>query len=220
MLNFNEAFTFPFRDTQWIQKFLMGALFTLLSIFILPIPVLYGYLIELLQRVRDNDPVPLPEWKDPGIKFLLGLKYIVIFLIYYLPLILITILFISFGLLLSLTGSEANTPLETMTLIALLISFVLPYSLLLYIATPLITIEFANRERIPDGLRLGRILRNFSIFWKDVLIVGIVAFALEIAAGIGFILFIVGILFTSFYVSLITFHLYGQICRNVKSLDT
>jgi len=220
MLNFNEAFTFPFRDTQWVQKFLMGALFTLLSIFILPIPVLYGYLIELLQRVRDNDPVPLPEWKDPGIKFLLGLKYIVIFLIYYLPLILITILFISFGLLLSLTGSEANTPLETMTLIALLISFVLPYSLLLYIATPLITIEFANRERIPDGLRLGRILRNFSIFWKDVLIVGIVAFALEIAAGIGFILFIVGILFTSFYVSLITFHLYGQICRNVKSLDT
>ena len=220
MLNFNEAFIFPFRDTQWIQKFLMGALFTLLSIFILPIPVLYGYLIELLQRVRDNDPIPLPEWKDPGIKFLLGLKYIVIFLIYYLPLILITILFISFGLLLSLTGSEANTPLETMTLIALLISFVLPYSLLLYIATPLITIEFANRERIPDGLRLGRILRNFSIFWKDVLIVGIVAFALEIAAGIGFILFIVGILFTSFYVSLITFHLYGQICRNVKSLDT
>jgi len=220
MLNFNEAFIFPFRDTQWIQKFLMGALFTLLSIFILPIPVLYGYLIELLQRVRDNDPVPLPEWKDPGIKFLVGLKYIVIFLIYYLPLILITILFISFGLLLSLTGSEANTPLETMTLIALLISFVLPYSLLLYIATPLITIEFANRERIPDGLRLGRILRNFSIFWKDVLIVGIVAFALEIAAGIGFILFIVGILFTSFYVSLITFHLYGQICRNVKSLDT
>ena len=220
MLNFNEAFIFPFRDTQWIQKFLMGALFTLLSIFILPIPVLYGYLIELLQRVRDNDPVPLPEWKDPGIKFLVGLKYIVIFLIYYLPLILITILFISFGLLLSLTGSEANTPLETMTLIALLISFVLPYSLLLYIATPLITIEFANTERIQDGLRLGRILRNFSIFWKDVLIVGIVAFALEIAAGIGFILFIVGILFTSFYVSLITFHLYGQICRNVKSLDT
>jgi len=220
MLNFNEAFTFPFRDTQWIQKFLMGALFTLLSIFILPIPVLYGYLIELLQRVRDNDPVPLPEWKDPGIKFLVGLKYIVIFLIYYLPLILITILFISFGLLLSLTGSEANTPLETMTLIALLISFVLPYSLVLYIATPLITIEFANTERIQDGLRLGRILRNFSIFWKDVLIVGIVAFALEIAAGIGFILFIVGILFTSFYVSLITFHLYGQICRNVKSLDT
>ncbi len=219
MLNFNEAFTFPFRDTQWVQKFLMGALFTLLSIFILPIPVLYGYLIELLQRVRDNDPVPLPEWKDPGIKFLVGLKYIVIFLIYYLPLILITILFISIGLLLSLTGSEANTPLETMTLIALLISFVLPYSLLLYIATPLITIEFANRERIPDGLRLGRILRNFSIFWKDVLIVGIVAFALEIAAGIGFILFIVGILFTSFYVSLITFHLYGQICRNVKPLD-
>jgi len=220
MLNFNEAFTFPFRDTQWVQKFLMGALFTLLSIFILPIPVLYGYLIELLQRVRDNDPVPLPEWKDPGIKFLVGLKYIVIFLIYYLPLILITILFISFGLLLSLTGSEANTPLETMTLIALLISFVLPYSLVLYIATPLITIEFANTERIQDGLRLGRILRNFSIFWKDVLIVGIVAFALEIAAGIGFILFIVGILFTSFYVSLITFHLYGQICRNVKSLDT
>jgi hypothetical protein len=220
MLNFNEAFTFPFRDTQWIQKFLMGALFTLLSIFILPIPVLYGYLIELLQRVRDNDPVPLPEWKDPGIKFLVGLKYIVIFLIYYLPLILITILFFSVGLLLFLTGGEANTPLETMTLIALLISFVLPYSLVLYIATPLITIEFANTERIQDGLRLGRILRNFSIFWKDVLIVGIVAFALEIAAGIGFILFIVGILFTSFYVSLITFHLYGQICRNVKSLDT
>jgi hypothetical protein len=220
MLNFNQAFTFPFRDTQWVQKFLMGALFTLLSIFILPIPVLYGYLIELLQRVKDNNPDPLPDWKDPGIKFLLGLKYIVVLFIYYIPLILIIFIFISVGALLLLAGGDTNAPLESFTLIALLISVVLPYSLLLYIATPLITIEFAKTERISDGLNIGRIIKNFSIHWKDVLIVVIVTFAIEIAASLGFILFIVGILFTSFYASLITFHLYGQISRNVKILES
>jgi hypothetical protein len=217
MLNFNEAFTFPFKDSRWAEKLLMGALFTFLSIFILPIPVLYGYFIELLQKTKNNEPNPLPEWKDPGIKFLTGLKYLFALLVYCLPLILLIIFFISVGFFLYLAGDEANMPFHSVTLIILLFLIVLPYSLLLYLATPLITIEFANKERISDGLRLGRIVRNFSLQWKDVILAGIVSFAVEIAAGIGFIFFLVGILFTSFYASLITFHLYGQISRNINS---
>jgi Protein of unknown function (DUF4013) len=219
MLNYNEAFTFPFRDSRWVEKLLMGVLFTFLSIFILPIPVLYGYLIELLQKTSNNEPNPLPEWKDPGIKFLTGLKYFVVLFVYYIPLILVIILIISAGFLVILTGDKADIPLRSATLIAFLVSFVLPYSLLLYCATPLVATEFANKERISDGFRLGRILKNFSIHWKDVLLTGIVAFALKIASSIGLILFIIGVLFTSFYASLIIFHLYGQISRNINSSE-
>lgn len=218
MLNFNEAFKFPFKDPEWIQKLLRGTLFTLLSIFILPIPVVYGYLIELIKRVSNNEKYPLPDWKDPGVKFLRGFKYLIVMLIYYLPLILIVIFLLMIGFIFELTS---NRLAFTTTLFIPLFGPVMVialYSVVLYFLTPLITIEYSVNERIPDGLKINQILRYCKFKWKVLLIIGLVAFGLEIAASFGIIFLIVGILFTSFYVSLVTFHLYGQLGRDLKKI--
>ena len=52
MRDIGEAFSFPFRDPNWVSKFLIVAIFVALSILLIGIPVLYGYYLELVQRVR------------------------------------------------------------------------------------------------------------------------------------------------------------------------
>ena len=55
MNTISEAFTFPFKDPNWLTKFFIGAMFVVLSFFLIGIPVLYGYCIEIQQRVRRGE---------------------------------------------------------------------------------------------------------------------------------------------------------------------
>jgi len=216
--NISEAFTFIFKDPDWSIKILMGALFTFLSIFLIGIPVVYGYYIELIQRQKRGEKYPLPDWKDVGVKFILGLKYLVTLLIYYIPLMLILIPIFFMILLYLFQGMTFLEFADSSALIIIIFLAVLTYSLIIALMTPIISIQFAERESIGDGLRIGRVVNLFKQCWQDVIVVVALCFAIDLLAGIGIIFFIVGILFTSFYVSLVRFHLYGQIAISLQKI--
>src|SRR5690349_5612813 len=95
-INFGRAFSYILDDPEWVSKSLIGALFALLSILILPAFVLAGYYQELIQNVARGDPRPLPAWNNIGEKFVNGLvfalKLFVVSLVYALPIIILTIL--------------------------------------------------------------------------------------------------------------------------------
>ena len=86
MEDISRTITFVIDDRQWLQKVVVGAAFTFLSCFVVGLPFVFGYMLELQRRVvRGVEPV-LPEWDNlpgkfgDGLKFLgIALAYLVIF---------------------------------------------------------------------------------------------------------------------------------------------
>ena len=220
MKNIGEAFTFPFKDPDWVPKILLGAFFSLLSIILIGIPVIYGYYIELLQRVRNGEQNPLPEWKDVGIKFITGLKYLVTLLIYFLPMVIlfVPVLFVIF--ISAWNGSPLQEAMSGAAMMVFLFLVAIPYSLFITLLTPIISIQFARNEWISDGLNIGGVFKYFKMFWQDTLIVVLISIGIESLASIGLIFFLVGIFVTSFYAAIVKFHLYGQISRSISGIES
>jgi len=83
-----EAFTFPFEDEEWVAKFLMGSLFTLVAPFLLGVPLIIpqGYALRIWRAAAAGRSPRLPAWDDWEDMGLQGLAYYVIMLVYSLPL--------------------------------------------------------------------------------------------------------------------------------------
>src|SRR5210317_1391292 len=86
-MDYGKSFTFVFEDEKWISKFAVGVIISL-------VPIVnfagYGYMVQLLKNVRDGEENPLPEWDDFGKFFVDGLKFLAGYLIYFIPIILLS----------------------------------------------------------------------------------------------------------------------------------
>jgi hypothetical protein len=217
MNDIGTAFSAPFKDPDWLMKFLIGSLMILLCLTGLGLFVLLGYYIELTQRVMRKEQYPLPEWRDLGVKFIVGFKYVVVLLLYAMPIILLLIPLLGF-LLLAATGSEGNTPaiIASIYLFGYVI-LAIPYSILLMLLTPIISYRYAARESIADALDVSTILRLFKMNWESTTVVALLAVGVESIAGIGVIAFIIGVLVSLFYVYLVAAFLHGMLYLNHQS---
>ena len=220
MKNIKESFTIPFKDPDWLSKFLIGGIFTLLSFLLIGIPVLFGYFIEYLQRVRRNEQRPLPEWNEAGVKFITGFKFLVTLFVYYIPLIIIAIPVFVIMIIASIQESTFAGFFGGATVFMVVLFVIIPYSLFITILTPIIAVRFAEREKIGDGLHVGNVLTLFIVHWQDAVIAALITIGVQALSAIGIIFFIAGILVTSFYASLIRFHLYGQIAFSIDQSKT
>lgn len=101
-MNFARAFRFPFGDTSWVSKILIGTLVSL-------VPILnfaaYGYAADVTRDVSNGRETPLPEWNNFGATWVRGLKMFAVQLLYSLPLYVVL-----FPLLFSVAASAANSP--------------------------------------------------------------------------------------------------------------
>jgi hypothetical protein len=89
-----EFFTFPFKDPQWKNKFLVACVFALASIIVPVIPwlLVLGYQAEVMRRSAQNDVRGLlPAWEDWGKLMLDGLKQFAVLLLVSLPMIIIVV---------------------------------------------------------------------------------------------------------------------------------
>jgi hypothetical protein len=211
MKDLGKAFSFPFKDPEWIAKFLVGAVFMILSIFVVGIFILVGYLIQITQRVMRQDARPLPEWDNIGGKLVLGFKFCVVYCIYLLPVFILMVPMIVFPILGEVSGDE-----DVIALVALVYSFgytliVIPYSLALTVLIPIIIYRFAERERIGDALDLATVIREFKHNWQNTVIVALIAMAIQSFAGVGMILFFVGLFFTVLYAYVVSAYLTGAL---------
>ncbi len=212
-----EAFAYPFRDPDWISKFLVGGLMVLLSVVLIGVFFLLGYSVRITQRVMRREPNALPDWSDLGGLFVLGFKYAILYLVYALPIIAIVLLIVFFGILVAATNGDEAAVSAMFVFYVMLFIVIVPYAIALTILTPVITVRFAQREQIRDGLALGEIFRFFKKNWANTLIVALLLVGLESLEGIGILVFIIGFLFTTFYSSLVSYHLMGQL--NLESIE-
>lgn len=217
-MDIGKSISFVFEDKKWLEKILIGGLIVLATILfswtvivaILGAALISGYMIELVRNVRRGDQFPLPEWTGWGEKIILGVKYGILLIIWSLPLFLISLPMIVFSAVLS--DTDAGGVLGLMVSCFSCLAFL--YGILLAVATPAITIFFAERGDITDGLKFGDIISFTRKYIGDIIIAVIVILAVGLVASIvGFILCGIGLLFTSVWATLVQGHIYGQIGR-------
>ncbi len=213
MKELGKAFKFVFQDPNWVSKCIIAALFMLLCLIGLGIPVLVGYYIQLTQRVMRREQYPLPEWSDIGVKFIIGFKFIVALFVYVLPIILLYIPFIVVIAVASMHGEDSS---ELGSLIAVIYMFgfvliILPYGLLLTLCMPIISYRFALRESIGDALDVGAVLHDFRLNWANTTVVALLVVGLESFSGLGIFLLFIGIFFTLFYTYAVSAYLNGAL---------
>jgi hypothetical protein len=211
MTDLGKAFSFPFREPDWGSKLVIGSLVIFLCIFGIGIPVIVGYLIRVTQRVMRREEHVLPEWSDLGVMFVTGFKYCVVYLIYILPVFALMAPLIALGIAAGL--SDGNDAVGAVMLIYLfgMTLLMIPYSLFLQAASPIISYRFALRERISDALDVKRLFREFRLNWQNTVIVALIAVGIESFAAVGLLFFVIGILPALFYTYLVSAYMHGLV---------
>jgi hypothetical protein len=81
---------FPFDDKAWVNKALVGGVLGVVGIIVWPLLLpLWGYCLRIMRHTAQGEPPSLPEWDDWGQLFLDGLKFILVYLVYMLPMFLL-----------------------------------------------------------------------------------------------------------------------------------
>jgi len=211
MKDIGKAFSFPFKDQGWIGKFLIAAVFMILSIVGIGIFILAGYLIQVTQRVMRREEELLPEWSDIGIKFIIGFKFVVVYMVYILPVLLLLLPMMVLSILAEVSHQPEVLGVVTVVYLFGFILLIIPYSLALTALMPIISYRFAERERISDALDIAEIIRHFRRNWQSAVVVALVAVGLESFAPIGILFFLIGVFFTLFYAYLVSAYLHGAL---------
>jgi len=206
-MNISNAFSYLFKDEKWLEKVLLGGLFVFLCIFVVPIPLLAGYLVELMGNVARGERDPLPVWNKLAGKYKNGLWLILINVAYNLPPIFLRIL--------RSVSSELGGGF-------LLLSFwlsllIIIYHLVVLFVQPVATLHFAVNKRIEDAFDVKKILGFVRRNFVDLLVIFVMNIVLVLVAGSGLLIIIIGALFTSFYALAVRAYLYGSLYREKRT---
>lgn len=96
---FSDALTYPKDGTDAAKTILIGGVLTLLSVLVLPIAFLTGYLVRVVRAIDDGERAP-PAFEEWGDLFVDGLKGMAIMFLYFLvPAVVFAVFVGSAGLL-------------------------------------------------------------------------------------------------------------------------
>jgi hypothetical protein len=214
-MDIGKAFSFVFDDENWVVKVLIGGVVSLIPI--IGQILVYGYSLELMKNVMRGESRPLPEWDDWGGKLVNGIMYIVIGVVYALPLIL---LITCFGLLMSVMGAaEAEEALNVIGSIGgiCLGGFSMVYGILIALMLPPALGRYLETGELGAAFRFGEVwalLRDSIGGWLIAMVLGWLA---GLVASFGVILCVVGVLFTAFWATLVMTHLWGEVYREASA---
>ncbi len=213
-MDIGKAFRFVFDDPEWISKVLIGGIMFLLGTVIIGFFFLLGYFVELVKNVRDGVEHPLPRWDNLGDKAVKGFKLAIIYLIWALPII-------ALSLLVSLVTFAIGDSQGAQGIAAILSACVglltLLWTIVLALASPAIVIRFAETGEFSAGFQFGQIFGFVSENIGNIIIALLISFVASLVAGlVGALLCGIGTFFTYFWAMAVEFHLFGQIARQAS----
>lgn len=213
-VDFGRAFQFYFEDPDWLKKTLIGGLFYLLAMFLVGLPFVAGYVVQVTRRAARGDARPLPEWTDYGQMFSDGLQIIGLYLLHFLAAFLVPgsigCLFAVLGGVAS--GSDAAGGVAALGMMAAyLLLFVVLFAVMLYF--PAAYIRTAVTGRFSAGLEVrenielikrgpGNYFIALAIYWVTSLI-----------AQFGVILCVIGLFPAAFWAMCVTGWALGEVAR-------
>lgn len=223
-MDFGKAFTFVFDDPDWVKKlgiaaaiFLVSLLLSVVIVGLAGLVLIAGWMYELVRRVINHDPTPLPEWDDFGGYFKKGLQVVVVGFVYSLPAILVSACQQTLAVMMqNQSGSDQTMASAAMLVAVCLGCFSLIYGIFLGIVLPAAIGNLVAAGQMSAGFRFGEVfglVKAAPGAYIMVLLGGIVA---SIIASLGVILCAIGIVATMAYATVIQGHLYGQ-AYNVAS---
>jgi Protein of unknown function (DUF4013) len=190
-----DAFVWPFRDPQWVEKIVVIGLIGL-------IPIIgamnnLGWMLAALHRLRDGDEqLPPANFDNLG----RGFELFVVFLVYGIVIVAVTsALFVPAVILLSTqNGDKGNTLLAVIGVLLLLVSFAVAVAafLLSYAVRPGIVLAFDQRG-FAGGFDIRAVLGRVGAAPADAVIAGLMLLAAGFIGGLGAaVLCVIGSVFT------------------------
>lgn len=234
MIDIGRALQHPFQDQNWLSKLGIGALINI-------VPILNfagtGYMVEHTDNVKKGPDVPLPNWDKLGDLFMQGLKLVVVFFIYALPIIALSCIlgFTTAGIATVASGASSDSAQNAagagIGIVSLALSCLsIVYAVFFLYLYPALFIQFARTKDIAACLRLGEIFaiarKNSGDYIMIFLVLIGVSIVFSIIGGIlaitvvGLCLLIpLGLLATP-YLNVVIAHLCGQYDRSVDPVTT
>jgi Protein of unknown function (DUF4013) len=209
--DFLKPLTFVFEDPQWIQKLLMGALFSLASVVLIGIFFVNGYLARLVRNVVEGLERPLPEWTDLGDMFAEGAMLFVAAFLYMIPLFFLVFLMFPFSVLTNI-DNPATEILGGGGLVILSL-VLMPVGLAVAVWVPAALLHAAVRRDFRAAFEfrvIGSFLKNNALNYVLAYLDWLVA---RMAAPLGLALCCVGVFVTSFWSMAVAAHAFGQVYR-------
>jgi Protein of unknown function (DUF4013) len=217
-MDIGKSFGFVFEDARWVTKILIAAAILVVGIlfsWLLAIPLILalvlvaGYQVEITRRVLRGGTPLLPEWENWGALLADGFKYVVVGIVYALPMILVSVcLGIPAGILDGSSDTGAQTFGSLISICSGCLSFlwVIAMSLVLPAA---VTFWVAN-DQLSAAFRFGEVIRFTYNNLKTYLLTMIMTWVAQLIGSIGTAVCGVGWLATYPYSIMIIGHLYGQ----------
>ena len=208
-LDFGRTLAFFFQDPNWVQKLLIGSLFTILSMFLVGGIFIAGYAARLVRRAARGEPYPLPEWDDLGGMFVEGLSVMGAYLIHVLPAAAAVAIMIIPVIVLGERNGEPS-PAALLVLVPLIIlAFILLFALMFYFTAAFT--RLALEERFGAAFEVQH---NLAFLKRNVgnLLLALLAFtASNFIAQFGILLFCVGILPATFWSQCVGAYALGEV---------
>jgi uncharacterized membrane protein YdjX (TVP38/TMEM64 family) len=190
---------FPLEDLDWGKKILIGGVLN-------TVPILnfisFGYALETMKMVMDKD-YALPDWDEFGAKFMMGLKAVIISIIYMIIPIVIMTISVIIGLFFG-KESIAMIGLSVATLLAVVIGVMLPMAIASYVAKDSMKVAFNFTEIIK---RIMSVFVEYVIYYIVIVILMAIGSFLFVIPVIGWILGAI----CMFYLQLVSAYYFGML---------
>ena len=217
-LDIERAFTFVFKDPDWIKKVAVAAAF---AISIVGMPALAGWTLEIQKRVQDGEDDTLPRWTVIGDFFVDGLKYLLVNFVWFLPFSLIY-----FAVMIPYMLMAINEPSMADNSILPIGVFMLPYlmmpvmmilSFVMYTLMPIISGNYLETRKIKDAFKFRRMFDLVKVnFWVLLAAAFLGYLGNQVFSMVGMFACFVGMFLTIPIGGAVMYHFFGQAYRISK----
>jgi hypothetical protein len=216
-----RSFKYVFEDKDWIKKVLIGGVLNIIPV--IGQAFMWGYGLRQLKNVTEGRELPLPEWNDWGGDLMRGIMVFLGYLVYAIPLIILSIfssIFASLGATAAINaaraGQASGTGIWGVCICGIsIINFI--YGIALAVWLPAALLNYVNAGSFMAFFKFADILAMIKNNMKNYITVILMWLAATIVAGIvGGIVCGVGTLFTMFIANLVFVHLLGQFGASIS----
>ena len=208
-MNFGQAFSYPFQDSDWFKKLIITGLILLIPI----VGWLYmlGWMLEIMRRIMNDNPTPLPESVDFGGYIGLGFQGFILSLVYSIPMIILSLpsaIIAPAGAMLELDPDTLATVTMIVSICCGGLSFL--YGILLGLLLPAAYGRFLAAGSLGAGFKIGDVFGLVKASFGAYALALLGALVAGLIGELGVIVCVVGLLLTLPYSMAIIGNLYGQ----------
>jgi hypothetical protein len=207
-VDLSKSFAFVFDDEDWVQKVLIGGILSFIPIVNL---VTLGYGLRVLKNVAEGVDKPLPAWADFGEYFVKGLVSVFGSAVWALPIILLSMVL---AVVDAVTGYRADPQYVSVPARICMSGFSCLaglYGLFLGLVLPAAMTKYAVSGEFAAFFRFGEIFSYIKSHLGPYIVALLLGAVATFIGGLGVILCVIGVAFTSFWSSLVANHLLGTV---------